>query len=341
MEAVRELVQPCYSARLIQPFIDVLQEDGHLPEAARVWFSALDPEARVHVAAINSMLEGALQLSNDPLLGLKASARMSLGDVGVVDFVITSAETVRASLLAAGRFLRLVNDSLEFLLEVEDDRAVVRLESTIMVSPVAEDFALCGMIRSHSTSWPEGMLADLDVWFRHAAPADVAPYIEALGPVRLHFGSARTGFGFAHAFLDAPLGRSDRRLHALLLRYAESSLASLPQPESVTEKVRQLIVDRLASGDFGLEEAARQLGMSSRTLGRRLSDEGTTFKAIVDSLRRTVALKHVAGDELALAEVALQAGFTETPSFYRAFRRWTNMTPSQYRRTHRGTTTIA
>jgi len=336
MDAARELAQPCYSARLIQPFIEVLQESGRLPESARAWFVGLDPEARVHVAAINTMLDGALMLSGDPLLGLKASAKLTLGDAGVVDFVMSSAANLRASLMAAGRFMRLVNDALEFRLEIDGDRAMVRLDSNITVSGAAEDFGLCGMIRNQSATWPQGMLEDLDVWFRHAAPADSAPYQEALGPVRLHFAAERSGFGFARSFLEQPLCRSDRRLHALLLRYAESSLASLPQPESVTEKVRQLVVDRLASGDFGLEEAARQLGMSSRTLGRRLADEGTTFKALVDSLRKTVALRHVAGDELALADVALQTGFTETPSFYRAFRRWTNMTPSQYRRTHRG-----
>jgi predicted TIM-barrel fold metal-dependent hydrolase len=96
------------------------------------------------------------------------------------------------------------------------------------------------------------------------------------------------------------------------------------------------VVDHLATGHFSLEDAAHKLCMSSRTLGRRLSEEGTTFKNVVDDMRKAVALRYVAGHDLGLSEVALLAGFTETPSFYRAFRRWTGMTPSQYRWKHRG-----
>jgi Helix-turn-helix domain len=69
---------------------------------------------------------------------------------------------------------------------------------------------------------------------------------------------------------------------------------------------------------------------------RRLADEGTTFKELVDDMRKMVALRTVAGHDVGLSEIALLAGFTETPSFYRAFRRWTGVTPSQYRYTHRG-----
>lgn len=125
------------------------------------------------------------------------------------------------------------------------------------------------------------------------------------------------------------------RLHDVLRPYAESSLAALARPASVTEQVRDFVLERLAQGSFGLDDAARKLRMSSRTLGRRLADEGSSFKQLLDETRRTVSLRHVAGHDLSLGEVAQLAGFTETPSFYRAFRRWTNTTPRQYRRNHR------
>jgi AraC-like DNA-binding protein len=336
MEVVPPSGQPCYSARLLAPFMAVLRGDTRISKAAFEMFEALDAEERVRVSAVHSMLEAAVSITKDEFLGVKASRHVSHGDAGILDFVMSSAATLRAAIESARRYIRLINDTLDFAVELDDDAALVKLECRVVLPPAAEDFQICSLIASQAPVWPEGLLEELDVWFRHAPPSDPQPYHDVLGPVRLHFHAPLSGFGFPARFLDAPLKSSDTKLHELLRRYADSSLAALPQPESVTEKVRRLIVEQLASGEFSLEEAARRLRMSSRTLGRRLSEEGTTFKSLVDDTRKRIALRYVAGHDLGLAEVALLSGFTETPSFYRAFRRWTGMTPSKYRWTHRG-----
>ncbi|MET0285263.1 MAG: AraC family transcriptional regulator ligand-binding domain-containing protein [Polyangiales bacterium] len=336
MQMVPTPGQPCYSARLLAPFVGLLREHRQIPEASLSWLASLDPDERVHVSAVNSLLDVALQLTGDPLLGLKATSRLSAGDVGIFDFIMSSARTVRAALEAASRYMRLLNDSAEWKVEVDAGRVVVRLESSVRLAAAAEDFGLVGLIRNQSPNWPEGMLDELDVWLAHPPPDDLEPYVELLGAARLHFHSPLTGFGFPERFLELPLRNADARLHDVLCRYGESTLAALPQAESVTEKVRRFVVEQLASGNFSLEDAARRMRMSSRTLGRRLAEEGTTFKQLVDDVRKSVALRLVAGHDLGLSEVALLAGFTETPSFYRAFRRWTAVTPSQYRHAHRG-----
>jgi AraC-like DNA-binding protein len=316
--------------------VGLLRESSEIPEASLSWLAALDPDERVHVTAVNTLLDAALQLTGDKLLGVKASARMAVGDVGIFDFIMSSAQTVRAALESASRYIRLLNDTAEWRIELDGDRALVRFESSMTLIPAAEDFGLCGLIRNQSPNWPEGMLGEVDVWMAHPAPDDLTPYVEVFAPATLHFDAPLTGFGFPARYLDQPLRNPDPRLHDVLRRYAEGTLASLPQAESVTARVRRFVVDQLASGNFGLEEAARKLCMSSRTLGRRLAEEGTTFKSLVDDIRRSVALRMVAGHDLGLSEVALLAGFSETPSFYRAFRRWTDMTPSQYRVAQRG-----
>jgi len=313
-----------------------LEHVEEVPSSTKRWFQAVDPDERIHVAAVHTMLEAAITLTQDELLGVKASKLCTLGDVGLLDFVMSSADTLRTALEAAGRYTRLLNDTLDFALEVQGERAVVRLESRVVLPAVAEDYQTCAMISNQSACWPDGVLADMDVWFRHKPPASVEPYLDALGPVRLHFQAPLSGFGFPSALLEQPLRSSNSKLHDVLRRYADLSLASLPKPESITERVRALVSDQLSSGDFSLEETARALHMSPRTLGRRLSDEGTTFKGVVDEMRKTVALHYVAARDVDLSEIALLAGFTETPSFYRAFRRWTGTTPTKYRWTHRG-----
>jgi AraC-like DNA-binding protein len=336
LEPLPSTGQPCYSARLLAPFIALLRDDSRFSTAAFEMFESLDADERVRVSAVHSMLEAAVTITKDDLLGVRAASRMTLGDVGIFDFVLHSASTLRSAVECLGRYMRLLNDTLDMTLQIEGERAFARFESRVVLPAAAEDFQLCALIATQSSGWPAGTLEDFDVWFRHAPPSDIEPYRQLLGPVRLHFHAPATGIGFAARFLDEPLAGRDPKLHDVLRRYAETSLAALPQPESVTEKVRRLIVEQLASGEFSLEEAARRLRMSSRTLGRRLSEEGTTFKSLVDDTRKRIALRYVAGHDLGLAEVALLSGFTETPSFYRAFRRWTGMTPSKYRWTHRG-----
>jgi AraC-like DNA-binding protein len=336
LRAVEETESPCYSARLLKPFVAVLASDERLPASIRTWLSSMDPDERVHVSAVHAMLDAVITLTGDHLLGIRASKLSTLGDAGLLDFVMSSAHDLRSALAVAERYMRLLNDTLDFVVEVHGDRAVVRLDNRVMLPPIAEDFQTCSLISSQAPCWPDGILDDMDVWFRHNVPDDLRAYREALGPVRLHFQAPFSGFGFASRLLEAPLRSSNAKLHDVLLRYADLSLSKLPRPESVTERVKSLVTEQLASSEFSLEGTARTLHMSPRTLGRRLADEGTTFKEIVDELRKSVALHYVASRDIGLSEVALLAGFTETPSFYRAFRRWTGTTPSQYRKKHRG-----
>lgn len=339
MESLQRTAQPCYSNRLVFAFLTLLRKEHLLPEDALRWSESLDPDGRVHVSSIHHMLERVVGETRDELLGVKAAGCLAMGDVGIFDFVVSSADTLRAALNTAGRYMRLLNDTLELMIDGEGERATVRFESRVVLPPAAEDYTLCGLVKNHAATWPEGILEDMDVWFRHAEPKGedaVAQYRQLLGPVRIHFGAPFSGLGFPSRLLDQPMRTRDPKLHQVLVHYAETTLAALPRPESVTEKVRRLIVEQFAAGDYSLEDTARALRMSSRTLGRRLADEGTTFKGLVDDTRRRIALRYVAEHNLGLSEIALLAGFTETPSFYRAFRRWTGMTPSKYRWTHRG-----
>jgi len=335
MEAVSP-DQPCYSLRLLQPFIQLLFERGVLPEAALNNLRTLGSDARIHVSAAHAMLESALLRTGNTLIGLEASKKTQPGDVGVLDFVMRSAATPREALLAAGRYMPLLNDALELTLAVEHEHAIVRLASSVALFAVAEDFALCGLVQNQSASWPFGMLTDLTVCFRHDEPPDVAPYLRALGPVRLVFRAPHTGLEFPAHYLDLPLRSGDQRLHGFLREYAENSLSTIPRSESVTARVRRFVSDHLVDGDVSLQTAARELRMSSRTLARRLTEEHTSFRNVVDELRKDIALRSLSSRDVDLAEVARLSGFRESPSFYRAFRRWTKTTPNQYRRRHRG-----
>jgi AraC-like DNA-binding protein len=99
----------------------------------------------------------------------------------------------------------------------------------------------------------------------------------------------------------------------------------------VAERARAVISQTLLAGQSGAEQVARRLGMSSRTLQRRLSEEGTSHGELVDDVRREQAMLHLAGNRFSIGEISFLLGFAHPNGFHKAFKRWTRMTPAHYR----------
>ena len=133
---------------------------------------------------------------------------------------------------------------------------------------------------------------------------------------------------------DLPLRRPDPSLFAYLERHARSLESQLRDDHSLTERVRQCLVERLRDGEPEQREIARLLGLHERTLQRRLRAEQTTFAQLLDSVRSELARMFLGDPRLAVFEIAYLLGFSEPSAFQRAFRRWTGQTPREYRRTH-------
>lgn len=326
----------CYSARLLGPFLAVLRRSPKVPESLLAQLSELDPEQRVYVSYVHSLLRHAEQVLDSNALGLKASEAMTTGDAGLFDYLMASAATPREALQAGARYLRLNTDAHQLSLEIAGDRALARFESQIAFPRAAEDFAIASLIRNHVFAWPEGMLEQTDAWFRHPEPADLAPYREALGPLRLHFQAPFAGIGFPARFLDAPLRNQNPRLHSVLRVAADGTLAALPPNESLSTQVRKLVTTQLGTTGVTLPKVARQLQMHPRKVSRALAREGITFEELLDEVRRETAQHLLGNTDEVISNIAIRTGFASKAPFHRAFRRWTGTTPLSYRRRCRG-----
>lgn len=97
---------------------------------------------------------------------------------------------------------------------------------------------------------------------------------------------------------------------------------------TVRERVRASLLEQLPAGSSSTEAVARDLMMSSRTLQRRLKDEGTTFQAILDDTREALARHHLSASDLSTGEISFLLGYEDARSFYRAFHAWTGQTPN-------------
>jgi AraC-like DNA-binding protein len=325
--------EPSYSARLIRPFVRVLRASanpiGPLTEGQEV----IDFDQRIPVSDVHKMLEALVERTGDPELGLKAAQASTPGDGGSLDYAISSAATVRDAIYAAARYIRLVNDTLELRLETLGSSARIVLENRVPMPRAALDFQVGSLFRAFAHVWSLGERDLVRVSFANAAPDAKGEYARTFGASPVDFGASFTGFSFEAARLSRRLASSDSALHDVILGHAEAMLSELPPARQLTERVRNAIVAELAGGNPSVTHIAPRLHMSPRTLERKLEREGTTFSALLDDLRKRLALRYVSNNELELAEIAFLLGFARTTGFHRAFKRWTGETPLNYRRT--------
>ena len=130
--------------------------------------------------------------------------------------------------------------------------------------------------------------------------------------------------------LSRPSQHADESLARVHEEFAERLLSSREAAE-VTDRVRRLLAEHLESGVANLSSVARQLGMSARSLQRRLSDEGTNFRELVDRLRCELAREHLERYQTPIAGVAHLTGYSDVSAFTRAANRWFGTPPGRLR----------
>jgi AraC-like DNA-binding protein len=325
-----------YSIRLVRPFLRLLKGSTIIPASILDELEGLDQDHRLPAEIIHQMLDAMVSITGDSDIGLKGARMRSPGDGGVLEYAVSSASTAGDAIAAAARYAGLMTDALEMRLEVVGSDAFVRLDNRVVLPKAGMDFQLGAIYRAFSCIWAAGAAPSLRIFFTYPAPQDMSEYQAIFGSTPVEFGAAFTGFKFDSVWLDAKLASAESTLHDVILRHAEKALSELPRARKLTERVRSAILNELAGGNPSVAHVAPRLHMSARTLERRLEREGTTFSALLDDMRKGLALRYVGAQDLAFTEIAFLLGFSQVSSFHRAFKRWTNETPLNYRRARLG-----
>lgn len=334
MSLAAAVSRPCYSLRLVRPFLRVLRGHESFPNELIDPLEQLDDDERIPIETLHELLRGAIVLTNDEDIGLKAARALEAGSLGALEYAAASARTSRDAMDVIARYLHLVNDALTFTFEAQaDGTTTVRLESSIALPRAAEDFEVGAFFMATQHRFPGDMPASR-LFLQHAG-SDSPEYFKTFGHSNITFGAPFTGFSFETAHLDRELPAQDPKFHVLISRHADQLLASLPKVETFTERVRNQLVSELRGGDPTAPVIARKLGVSTRTLTRKLESEGHSFKELLEELREGLAIRYTTSTDLLLSEVALLLGFSSAAAFNRAFKRWTGQSPIEYRRLHR------
>lgn len=287
-----------------------------------------DVDARIPLETHARVWEAIAATGGD--IGLAIGERIGARTLGVVGYAMQRASTVAEALLCMQRFRPVV---------LEDAVPSLRFEAglAVLCNTLPPRFA---QLRHPAEAQLAGALAVLRafagdrivparVTFQHARPADTHRHGEVFGCAPA-FDAPATELAFDATILARPLSDADPDLHRYLVMRASELLGEVGDA-TWRLRTQRAIADRLAQGEPSLDDIARALGTSGRTLHRRLRDEQTSFAEVLSDQRHRSALQLLRDPALAVYQVAHLLGYSENAAFTRAFRRWTGETPESWR----------
>ncbi|MCB1342233.1 MAG: AraC family transcriptional regulator ligand-binding domain-containing protein [Pseudooceanicola sp.] len=309
-----------------------LREDGAvLRDGQVVWRFA---RADGHIGDIEffDFTQWVRDTQPDDLSVVAAYARTIQADeLGVLGLAFKTAPTLRASLQRVERYFRILTDTAVYRLDETRDPAHFAIEIRTpphSVLDLRNECALAGFARNMRNFVGEALVFDA-ITFRHPCRGDPADYAALLGcPVR--FEAERDAIVLGRAMLDLPNRLGDAAVNAFLTAHLERELGPLDD-RSLRADLLRLLTPALSNGVPQAAAIARQLGMSERTLYRRLAEEGLTFRDVLVEAQLALAQELLRDGGTSIAEIAFLTGFAEQSTFSRAFKRWVGKAPAQFR----------
>jgi AraC-like DNA-binding protein len=228
---------------------------------------------------------------------------------------------------------KLVDPRMAFTLVEQDGTIAIRQTSTgydLAQERVSNEF-LIGWLLMQVRMLTGVRVVATEVRFAHPMPADTSAYVNVFGTANLHFGQTENRIVFDDQVRSLPIALADPRVYDALISCVADPVTEAP-PRPLLERLHEAIKRRLVAGaPLHIDEIAKGLGVSVRTLQRRIAEAGSTFLHEVENVREAAAKEYVCQGKLSLGEVAKRLGYAHTSAFSRAFKRWTGRTPSDFR----------
>ena len=332
------------SVGFVQQLADAVRSCGHDPlplldqyglDAARL----SQPMARLSIPRYMRLGHAAIGLTGEPALGLRMGQLSRLSQAGLAGVTAAQAPTVREAARTLIRFEALYGSNYRGQSSLHEDAqgAWLRFYS---ISPYnaynrfVVDSIISGWLQQLSAV-ADCPLTSEQIEIEFSEP-DYAEQYSVLSHNPVRFRADTNQLRLNHATLDRRNPQHCPSTWAYLLQLCERELEQLTRTRSLRERITQLLGPLLNGGrEPDLEEVAARLKLPTWTLRRKLAEEGTQFRAILNDTRRDLAMTYIRDTELAFGEIAYLLGFASAEAFQRAFKRWNAETPGEFRRRQR------
>ena len=303
-----------------------------------------EPRARLSIPRYMRLGHAAIQQTGEPGLGLLMGQQSRLSQAGLAGVTAAQAPTVREAARTLTRFEPLYASNYRGQSSLHEDAkgAWLRFYS---ISPynAYNHFVVDSVLASWTQqlgSLARQRLSVEKVEIEFPAPSYATDYSESFDcPVE--FAAAHNQLRLSHATLSLRNPEHCPSTWRQLLEICERELEQLTRTRSLHERVIQLLGPLLHGREPDLQEVAARLHLPPWTLRRKLAEEGTQFRTILNETRRDLAMAYIRDTELAFGEIAYLLGFSSAEAFQRAFKRWNQQTPGEFRRIQRNPGAVA
>jgi AraC-like DNA-binding protein len=289
-----------------------------------------DRNRTIAYPAFHRLISEALKITGEPALGLLVGQTLRVTSHGMLGFAAMNSSTLRQAIGLLEGFLALRFTLVGAHHEVLDQQVRLHFQTARPLGaihvPVLEAVILTiTKLLGHMT---RGACPVIFVSFAHSEPS-YAALARDLFECEVRYAQRWNGFSIPLEAIDRPLSTADPASFEEAARICRLELEKRAAGVSMSGRVRRALLEK--QGRFpSLQVAARLFNMTPRTLHRRLVEEGTSFQAILEEVRHTLAVQYLRYGNLSIQEIAFDLGYSDQANFRRAFKRWENATPSDY-----------
>jgi AraC-like DNA-binding protein len=296
--------------------------------------AAAPPETPVPALVLDRLRAAASRQRPEPEFPTALGLAIPFGAFGLTDYLAGSSDAVAGGFESLALHLRLVARGISLELSRIDGERWVRVLAGDAAAPWSGSEMTVAVFVARFRQGTGGRFQPSRVLVRAGAPGRSAVH-EALLGVPVETGAPAAALVMDEAAWRLPLRGADPCLRGVLQQALVASGLEAPGVSDLEQAIRARLRDALPAATATPVRVARLLGMSERTLQRRLGESGSSFTALLEDFRRAEAMRLLADTDVALAEVAARLGYAEQTSFTRAFRRWSDTTPAAWRAARR------
>lgn len=290
-----------------------------------------DPLQTVSYPVFHQLILNALAMTDEPAFGLLVGERLLAGTHGILGYAAMNSGTIREAVELFEQYIRVRTTLVSISHEVRGKEVCIVfhdshplgsirrpvLEAVVLTVKNVFDFITLGACHVGWVSFP----FDRPVY---------AALAHDLFKCDVRYGQSWAGFTLPLDVIDLPLKMADPATFQDAALICQRELDKQTKKESFSLRVRRIMLEK-KNGFPSLNVTARLFHLAPRTLHRRLLEEGTSFKEILEEVRHMLAVEHLKSDHLTIQEIGYTLGYTDMANFRRAFKRWEGVSPSHYR----------
>lgn len=293
------------------------------------------PDYRLSIEQIETIFKKASRLCNDKLFGLKYGFKLYKSFSSVLGVLLTSCKDINEVLNNFCNYEKVLDSTITTNYKVHNESLIITMTQNRNNNNLPEqylEYKVSGFIAYVRNIVGDENLTPLKVNFKHSPYGNINDYEKTIGsPVS--FNENQLSIIFHKSILNYLTLEPNSVLKRLMLTEVQKEFDSLILNTSYTSRVIKILSSQTSIDVPSLSQIAIELNMSERLLQKHLKSEGITYTSIINEFKRDKAIKYLENPMNTIDEIAFILGFSERSSFDRAFKKWTNSTPIEYRLT--------